>query len=552
MRKLFVICFILLCLAGCNVRNSGPDEGLSKDSSEAVDHYFVSENEAKVIAESFLGSLDKLRSSEQEGIDLLGSDLTFNGKEEAKSISSDIPSYYVYQLDKGGFIIVSASKVAKRVLGYSLKNNFSKDNANMMSYLQFLKSEINHARFSDYSPSLEQQLNAGDEIPGKGKVIIDPMIKTKWDQDHYTGGALPNGTAIGCLAIATGQIMKFWEYPDRAVGKYSYHDGSLGYIEHDYNYPIDWSAMPLVNTEKNPMLAKFFFGLAMSMNMNFGASSGAVMMDVPEALYSHYFYPSNLEVVIRGPQEKVDEWAIKIKNELDAGRPVLYGGQGEAGGHAFVADGYTDTGYFHINWGWGGVSDGWFVLDALNPEILGVGGGAGGFNTNQHYMKNFQPPLYIQGEDTNEVDEDAIEVPEEIYYSPVYGFSQLTGYIQNVKVNSKEIISGPSRYSDFSNQLIKGERGQKMKVHVVPSFTSAPKDYYLMGWLDIDNDGYFADYEQILKYSGREAFSGDFDIPQVISDGSHRMRLMLSFDGYPSAQKSFMNGEVEDYCVTVF
>lgn len=62
---------------------------------------------------------------------------------------------------------------------------------------------------------------------------------------------------------------------------------------------------------------------------------------------------------------------------------MLFSGQGSAGGHCFVADGYDTNNFFHINWGWGGVSDGYFDVDAMNPSALGTGGGSGGFNTMQ-------------------------------------------------------------------------------------------------------------------------------------------------------------------------
>ena len=38
------------------------------------------------------------------------------------------------------------------------------------------------------------------------------------------------------------------------------------------------------------------------------------------------------------------------------------------------ADGYTDDGYFGVNWGWGGLADGYFLIDAMEhprPEPSG-------------------------------------------------------------------------------------------------------------------------------------------------------------------------------------
>jgi hypothetical protein len=85
-------------------------------------------------------------------------------------------------------------------------------------------------------------------------------------------------------------------------------------------------------------------------------------------------------------------WMQLMKTELDASRPILYAGFGNGGGHAFVCDGYNSSDYFHMNWGWGGSYDGYFLLTALNPTGLGIGGGSGGYNSNQQALIGIQPP----------------------------------------------------------------------------------------------------------------------------------------------------------------
>ena len=58
---------------------------------------------------------------------------------------------------------------------------------------------------------------------------------------------------------------------------------------------------------------------------------------------------------------------------IDAGHPVIYAGSsGNAiTGHCFVVDGYkfdaAGNTYFHINWGWSGLNDGWFLITAFQP-----------------------------------------------------------------------------------------------------------------------------------------------------------------------------------------
>jgi hypothetical protein len=56
-----------------------------------------------------------------------------------------------------------------------------------------------------------------------------------------------------------------------------------------------------------------------------------------------------------------------MQAELEAGRPILYGGNDySAGGHAFVVDGYNaSTSKYHVNFGWSGYDDNYYALDAF-------------------------------------------------------------------------------------------------------------------------------------------------------------------------------------------
>ena len=38
----------------------------------------------------------------------------------------------------------------------------------------------------------------------------------------------------------------------------------------------------------------------------------------------------------------------------------------------FVRDGYDGNGLYHINWGWSGMSDGFFALPSLKPGQVGL------------------------------------------------------------------------------------------------------------------------------------------------------------------------------------
>ena len=76
-------------------------------------------------------------------------------------------------------------------------------------------------------------------------------------------------------------------------------------------------------------------------------------------------------------------------------RPVLYAGTSSGGAHAFVCDGYDGNGLFHINWGWGGMCNGYFKLSVLNPNDnsgMGASSSKDGYSMNQDVLIGIQPP----------------------------------------------------------------------------------------------------------------------------------------------------------------
>jgi len=103
--------------------------------------------------------------------------------------------------------------------------------------------------------------------------------------------------------------------------------------------------------------------------MDYGKTSNASFQDEPKALVKNFGYDSNNQFYMRDFYS-FSEWIDLLKTELNAQRPVLYGGQSIYIGHQFVCDGYDNNGLFHFNWGWGGNSDGYFELSAFKGRKL--------------------------------------------------------------------------------------------------------------------------------------------------------------------------------------
>ena len=67
------------------------------------------------------------------------------------------------------------------------------------------------------------------------------------------------------------------------------------------------------------------------------------------------------------------DWAPAIREQHQKGHPVMYAGSPASGmsGHAFVIDGYKvidGVYYYHINWGWSGAYNGYYLLMNLKPN----------------------------------------------------------------------------------------------------------------------------------------------------------------------------------------
>lgn len=227
-------------------------------------------------------------------------------------------------------------------------------------------------------------------------VVVEPLVTTKWNQDAPFNNFAPEYTddnnntqrcATGCAATAMAQIMKFHNWPEQGVGHYSYEHQSFGTISSDFSEHVyDWTNMidrynngeySNVQADAVALLMK---DCGVSLNMNYGPVSGASIYSYTPAFKNYFRYSSR--TVNRSGCETAEFTRI-ITDELQEGRPIIYCGTGEDGGHAFVVDGY-DTNYFlHVNWGWGGYSDGYFDMNYMDPAGLGIGGGSGAFKWNQ-------------------------------------------------------------------------------------------------------------------------------------------------------------------------
>lgn len=315
------------------------------------------------------------------------------------------------------FVIVSGDDAVVPVLAYSNSNTFKADHmpAGLINTLQGYSRQIDYVVSNRIAatPAITaqwQDLKLSRATGAAAKTTaVSPLLSTTWDQFPYYNALCPADAAAGpfgghvvsgCVATAMSQVMKFWSWPATGIGIHSYSTSSYGTLSANFGATTyNWSAMPNSVSAPNTEVARLMFHAGVSVDMQYTASeSGAYVTEMASpitncaeyALKTYFNYKPTLHGEARSDYSDVT-WISMLQAELNAGRPIICDGSGTAGGHCFIYDGYDASNKFHVNWGWSGASDGYYLIDALNPPALGAGGGGGGFNSDQHAILGIQP-----------------------------------------------------------------------------------------------------------------------------------------------------------------
>lgn len=330
---------------------------------------------------------------------------------------------YVFNRPDGeGFIILSADDLAPEVLGYSEDGIFEESKV-APHFLEWLK---------DYSNTINRAIIANKPVGSSAhrakRENIAPILKSKWGQgSNYDGMNIfnqycpkVNGTLCptGCEATAVAQIMYHYKYPLKGIGSSSYtsqtHNLSLNANFGNTNY--DWDAMQdaygvyiaedgeyktaEVSTRANEAVSRLMYHCGVAMNMDYApGGSGAYTFEAMRGLIENFGYNPMMSYRLREYYSD-DAWESMIYEQIAQGIPLLYcGSTVKNEGHAFVCDGYKD-GLYHINWGWDGMSDGYYTIlgdNSLHPKRQGTGGSytADAFNQNHEILCGFLPPSEV-------------------------------------------------------------------------------------------------------------------------------------------------------------
>lgn len=290
------------------------------------------------------------------------------------------PTFYVVTPAEGaGFMIVAGDDVLLPILGYSATYTMaSADNlpSNFEQWLQGVDAAVRYLRANG--------VEANDAVArawSEGyKPVGAKMLNTaRWSQiAPYNNYCPVDGDAhslTGCTQTAMAIIMYHYRWPERANGVTEAYTTTKGlYVpSRDLNHAYDWDSMLETyveggySAEAADAVAVLMADIGYAFRAEYTAIDTGALPDM-YALYEKFGYSPASNMVMRRNYLS-EQWNGMLRREIEFSRPVFYAGYtAEGSGHAFVIDGIDDNNYLHVNWGWGGMCDGFFVIDNLTLD----------------------------------------------------------------------------------------------------------------------------------------------------------------------------------------
>ncbi|MGB4774192.1 MAG: C10 family peptidase [Daejeonella sp.] len=388
-----------------------------KQNLNKTDSFLVTKEDATAFSDKHW------KSSQTVGANHRTADRKIRLIETLHEENSDKPALYIINYESNnGFLILSADKRSIPLLAYSDSENFSLKQLNpgLINWLASSIDQIEDIRYksenkraltihSDWkkfekTSSKEFNENTLMDVPDScyedpicgivcpenqiPPINLSPLLSTTWNQGCGYNDYCPPSSKLdycyhmpaGCVATAMGQIMKYYQYPQL------------------YN----WNSMP--NNSGSTYTSALLSSIGSYVNMSYSENgSGASDNQARQGFKDlDYTYPNRYDV---NNYNANYGWNNIIKSELYSQRPVILSGCREKNSylfklvtiygscHMWVCDGmsayYSCDGqgmeYFHMNWGWGGANNGYYLLTSLNP------GFPHGYTYNMTMLTNIKP-----------------------------------------------------------------------------------------------------------------------------------------------------------------
>ncbi|MDP3462432.1 MAG: C10 family peptidase [Bacteroidales bacterium] len=322
--------------------------------------------------------------------------------------STDQLLAYVVDLEPVGYVVVSATNTLPPVVAYSFESIFGglqPDNPLFALISADLSKRLKYAHSSGEkyaernknawinmlqgSPQSAPE-NIAEQWPSTG----NGWLKTNWTQDPPYNNFCPmdpvtsQRSYAGCPAVAMAQILNFHQALnntrfDDQDDYYHNYAGRQYWIDTDYA-ENGFPSFPQLNTFLDTLQAHYdinqlpdnqdkaaiVFACGVACSQVF-TSQGSGTFGVNQALNAYLrFGFTTVSLLNEENTDLYDRLKQNIKDTLPAHLAVV--DEAWATGHNVVVDGYNTDDYYHLNFGWGGSYNGWYLLPEEIPFNLTV------------------------------------------------------------------------------------------------------------------------------------------------------------------------------------
>ena len=310
--------------------------------------------------------------------------------------SNQAPAYYIYEAPSKGFVIVAGDDSVEPIIGYSTENGLLNTGSapNFDSWMQMWEKIIDSNRKHQTKAS-SKVAQAWMDVTAPAKTTEDPsnlLIETAlWDQGSPYNLLCPKddgGTCVtGCTATALAIIMRHHKWPDAGVGTLpGYKTGSITIPDIELGQKYDWDNMLMeydgtANYTQKMAVATLMYHVGVMIQSSYTSSGTGSHSIYIAANVSNYMKYEQTRIYTYRDFYSKEGWMEQIKKSIQNNCPIHYSGwAADNSGHAFVLDGYDEQDKVHINFGWGGANNGYFVI----PEL-------GGYTEGQIGIFNLKP-----------------------------------------------------------------------------------------------------------------------------------------------------------------
>lgn len=333
------------------------------------------------------------------------------------------PVNYRFDFAGGGFVIVSADEEDHPILAYSNTGRLSEVEetdslagalirglkSDAVSEWELQRNQLLWSTINGQSPEALRVLRSSSSP------VVKPLIQTTWGQ---SGGYHPNFTynkytpyvtsrdraPTGCVAVAFGQMLNYYQFPQKGLGynkycssgrsTYNCYDGEIvevNFYQTEYSWEDMTNKLSYSSSDKQvDAVATLLYHVGASVSAKYGEHGTSAQIENPAIFngFKRHFKMTEVEKVKKSDYSD-EQWAALIKTELVEERPVvLFGEDANIGaGHAYIVDGIDINGYVHVNWGWNGAANGYFLLNSLVID------GKYSFTDGLSAYINFVPPM---------------------------------------------------------------------------------------------------------------------------------------------------------------